>query len=444
MSNFAKKKLKIGIFGIGKSNLAIVDFLKRQNFDFSLTVRSDSYIKDFPSFPDATLYSGNDAYEYIEEDIIFISPSIRRDRPSLVNAKKRGVILSSDTDLFFEQNKKDIYAVTGSDGKSSTTYLISSILNTAGYNSSPAGNYGNPLCMFIDSEKFPVAELSSFQLMDTSYKTKRAVITNITQNHLDWHIDFSEYIDAKLCIAKNTEELIIDYDSRVLRDAIYGYPLFAAVSSSENYTDLKKHINAENYLTLKNDTVYLNGDIYFSLRGIKRTEPYNIKNFMLASATIKDNADRYSIESAVNNFGGLPHRKEIISIINGITYINSSIDSTPERTLQTLRSLKGDTAVIIGGKGKGLSLLNLAQELPKLTVGACLMGDIGLELGELLKNSEKYQTAYADSMSDAIKISSSFLKNGGTVILSPAGTSFDKYKNFENRGEDFINNCPKK
>ncbi len=442
MKNFSFKNLKIGIFGVGKSNLAVLNFLNKQGVTFSLTVRSDAQIDDFTQFHTKHIYSKSHAFDNINEDILFLSPSVRRDNPKLKEASIRGTLLSSDTELFFEKNNLPVYAVTGSDGKSSTSYLISSMLNFEKKSAVAAGNFGIPLCSILGEGKIAATELSSFQLMNIAPNSRRAVITNITPNHLDWHKDMDEYISAKLNIAKNTEGLIIDYDSDILRKSVSDHNIFAAVSQIYSFNELKKLINAENYITTDKISVFLNGSEYFSLKNAIRKEKYNIKNFMLAaSATIGD-VKKESIENAINSFSGLSHRKEIVAHSNGITYIDSSIDSTPERTLNTLRSLSGNVAVIIGGRGKGISLKELAEELPKITVGACLMGEVGETLSELLSENKKYKTVHAENMKDAVKLASSLLYGGGTVILSPAATSFDKYKNFEQRGEDFKRNCP--
>ncbi len=437
------KNPKIGIFGLGKSNLGVVEFLRQTNLPFTLTVRSDSPITEkVPPFT-SHLLIGKDAYTVPEEEIIFLSPTVRRDIDFFKKASERGIILSSDSELFFELNRDTVYVITGSDGKSSTSYLIASMLRGMGHDAIPSGNFGLALSPFIGKGKTVAAELSSFQLMHLIPKCRRAVITNITPNHLDWHKNINEYISAKLNAAKRCGGLVIDYDSKLLRINSSGYPLFCAVSSSIEYKDLKVHIDAENYVTLCGDTVYLNGNEYFSVKNAKKKESYSIKNYMLSAAAVIGDCDKESIERAVNTFCGLSHRAETVTTKNGITYIDSSIDSTPDRTLSTLSSLRGDVAVIIGGKGKGLSLKALADALPHLTVGACLMGEVGEELSELLVEEPRYKIRHADNMTDAVKAASSLLTRGGTVILSPAATSFDKYKNFEQRGDDFKENCPK-
>ena len=433
-----KKNLKIGLFGLGKSNLGVLDYIKKRNSDFTLTVRSDKKIEP-PSYINAEkIMTGAGALAKIDEDILFLSPSVRRERAELSEAKKRGVIISSDAELFFERNEKEVIAVTGADGKSTTTYLISRILSCGGIPSAPAGNFGVSLTSFIGSGITAVAELSSFQLTYMKPRTKRAVITNITPNHLNWHASVEEYISAKLNVTDFTDSLIIDYDSKILNSAVGGKPLFSAVSSKYSYSELSQKVAAENYMTLDGNTVRLNGKPYFDLSGALRRENYNVKNYMLALSATLGYTNVSAAYTAINSFKGLPHRAETVTERDGIKYINSSIDSSPERTLKTLGSLDGDTAVIIGGLGKGLSLEALAKALPRLTKGAALMGEVGEELSKILKViSPRYRYKLARDMKDAINVARDFLSGCGTVLLSPAATSFDLYRNFEERGNHF-------
>ena len=162
---------------------------------------------------------------------------------------------------------------------------------------------------------------------------------------------------------------------------------------------------------------------------------HNVKNFMLAAAATLGVCKREACREAITDFSGLAHRSELITEHRGISFINSSIDTCAERTIQTLGALSGDTVVIICGKNKGLKLEGLAKRLPDLTVGAVLMGEVGAELSVLLPKEYKYELA--NGFDDAIKRAAEILGNAGNIILSPAGTSFDKFKSYEQRGNAF-------
>lgn len=430
------RRPRIGLFGLGKSNLGVLELLRSSIPCFELTLRSDKPITS--DINADRIYTGKSAYAEINEDVLFLSPSVRRDRPELTAAQKRGTVLTSDAELFFSLFGGRVYAVTGSDGKSTTTYLISELLKASGISAVPAGNFGRSLSSLVKSDATVVAELSSFQLQYLTPRSHSAVITNVTPNHLNWHTSIAEYTNAKLNILKNAERVTVDYDSELLREALPKERLFAAVSSERDYGELKKAVNAENYLTVRESTVYLNGSPYFSTRDAIRRESYNVKNYMLAAAATLGAVAPQAVTAILRDFRGLAHRAEQVASSQGFTYINSSIDSTPERTLKTLRALSGKTAVIICGMSKGLALDRLANELPSLTSGAVLMGDIGRGLYAILTDKAgDYSFGYAENMRDAIALAESYLPSGGNVVLSPAGTSFDKYENFEMRGEDF-------
>lgn len=431
-----KGKIKIGVFGLGKSNLGVLDYLKRLNADFDLTLRSDAEIST--DIPAKRIYDKASALKDIDEDILFLSPSVRRDRRELALAKEQGTLLFSDAELFFTLTRQKIFAVTGSDGKSTTTYLISEILRQSGKDAAPAGNFGVSLLSVLGKYSTVVAELSSFQLMYMKPYSSCAVITNLTPNHLNWHKSFTEYAEAKSNIIRNAERVVFDYDSELLRPLLSGVRPFAVTSLDFSYEELSKTVTAENYLTQKCDTVYLNGKPYFSTKLAKRKEPYNIRNYMLSAASTLGESSPEVIEKVICSFGGLPHRAELVLRRGNISYINSSIDSSPERTLKTLSALSGRVAVIICGIGKGLSVSELSHRLPELTVGAVFMGDVGNEVSEYLdKNKILYNYRLASNMINAVKEAEHLLSGCGTVILSPAATSFDNYKNFEERGNDF-------
>ncbi len=422
----------IGFIGFGRSNIGVLEYLDTLG-DFSYTLRSDKETAFDKRI--GRCFFGADALFSLDEDVLFISPAVRRDRAELVRARERGVILSSDAELFFEKESADVFATTGSSGKSTTTKLISLMLTASGINAPPAGNFGKSLCSLIGKYPAVAAELSSFQLMYMKPRTKRAVITNVTPNHLDWHKSIDEYVGAKLNIAQNTDALIFDYDSELLSKSI-NRSVFCLVSSRHSFSELRSFRDAENYMTFKDGIIYLNGSPYIDTALAIRREGYNIKNFMLASAAVLGVCDSDSCKRVISTFRGLPHRAETVLEKNGVRFINSSIDTSPERTVETLLSQSGRTAVILCGKNKGLSLQSLADALPTLTVGAVLMGEIGDELSMLLAEKD-YRTAFAKSFDEAIAYALDILGGEGNVILSPAGTSFDRFDNFEKRGESF-------
>ena len=425
------RKIKsVGFVGFGRSSAGVFEYLKASG-DFTYTVRCPEKTEKIGGI---SRYFHGDAYlSGIDEDILFISPAVKRTRPELMLAEAGGVILSSDAELFFEKNRGTVYAVTGSSGKSTVTALISSMLSECGIYAPIAGNFGGGLSPYIGCDTV-AAELSSFQLMYMKPRTKRAVITNITKNHLDWHTDMEEYTRAKLNIVNGSEGVVCDFDSGLCEDTVGKIP-FAVISTAHAYGELSKITRAENYLTLISDTVYLNGKPYISLAAAPRREAYNIRNYMLSAAATLGVCDADACQRAIMGFFGLANRAELIAEHEGIRFINSSIDTSAERTEKTLSSLAQNTVVILCGKNKGLDLSGLAAALPALTVGAVLMGDIGDEISRFLPCGYKYR--FEGDFYSAVTAAADMLGGSGSIILSPAGTSFDKYRNYEQRGDAF-------
>ena len=434
-----KRNLSIGVLGLGKSNEGVIQYLRKKNPNLKITVRSDNCI-DASRLKPTAVFSGEDVLKDITEDALFLSPSAKRNKPELLEAEKNGVIISSDAEMFFELTDTLPICVTGSDGKSTTARLISDVLNASGTKALPCGNFGKSLSSLLDTDVFPIVELSSFQLNSFSPRSSRALITNITPNHLDWHSTFEDYVSAKMNITKNAEKIIFDADCETLRQMLKSKNVFSKTSLTDSYEKLKAIGGAENYVTYKNGIIYINGSSFADVTSAKKREPYTIRNFLLTAAATFDIASRENIEKVLNSFPGLPHRSECFFDCGGIKFLDSSIDSSPERTIKTLSALDGSVIAIIGGKGKNLPLDTLADILPSLCEGAVLLGDVGQKLSHILVSkapSFKFDTA--NGMKNAVIKAIQYAKSPSTIILSPAATSFDLYKNFEERGNDFKN-----
>ncbi len=440
LKGFYGKDVKIGIVGVGKSNLGALGYIKTKVGRVELTLRSDKDIaqEDALKLRSERSFCGKDALADIEEDILLLSPSVRRDRPELRAARERGVLLLSDAELFFSECKSEVYGVTGSSGKSTCTYLIADALSRDGMRAIPCGNFGKSLCETIGHTDVAVAELSSFQLMDISPRTSSALITNISHNHLDWHKTFDEYVSSKMNLMRKAERITADADCDELLRAVSNFPIFSIVSEKLAYGELKALVHAENYVTRVGDIIYLNEKPIFNTGTAYRRESYNVKNYMLTLGALVNSCNLSALSDTFRTFPGLSHRGETIRELDGIKYVDSSIDSTPKRTLCTLSELSGRTVAIICGRGKGLPLDELAARLPHLCCGAVLMGETGLDLYRIFEASKTdFPYVKVSSMEDAVQSARELLCGGGTVILSPAGTGFDMYKNFEERGDAF-------
>lgn len=433
-----KTDLSVGVFGLGESNLGAIRYLRQKNPSLRLTIRSDEEWIDSSLDNASRCFLGKKALIDITEDILLLSPSVKRERKEIVMARKRGVIISSDAELFFSLYKSAPIGVTGSDGKSTTTHLIARAFTLSGIEALPCGNYGKSLSSLLDKNTFPVAELSSFQLSYLKPKLSYAVITNVTPNHLNWHLTLEDYILAKMNITKNAKKIIFDADSDIASLHLGEREVFCKTSLLKGYRELKAIGGSENYVTHKDGIIYLNGSPLLDISESKRKESYNVRNFLLTASACMEKCKLSGVRDAIVDFGGLPHRAELVLERKGLRFIDSSIDSSPERTIKTLSSLDEKAVVIIGGKGKGLSLDKLAEELPRISRASVLLGEVGANLKAILtERSSDYEFISAENMRDAIEKAIVISKGNGTIILSPSATSFDSYKNFEERGNDF-------
>ena len=437
--NFSKIK-KIGFLGFGPSNIGAYEFIKRKYPKISFTLRDEKIRGSLPPFFHRC-YTGADALHYIDEDMLILSPSVRRDRPELIRAKKNGVILYSDLEIFFSRYNGAAFGVTGSDGKSTTTFLLTRLLREADINAKACGNFGLSPCALLDSDAIPVIELSSFQLSFISPRLTTAVITGISENHLDWHRDYDEYKEAKLAILKDASSVVFDYDSKELREHIISKDVTSVISLNKKYSELCKQLLAKYYLTVENGAFSINGEPFLSISDLKRKEEYNIRNMLLALGAACPYTTPGAASEIFRKFTGLAHRAETVLEDGGIKYVDSSIDTSPARANKTISEMRGRCFVILGGKSKGLPCDELLQILPERTLGAALLGPLGEELYSLLSNDSRfknYRFCIARNMEEAIMLGREILGSDGTILLCPGGTSYDAYASFEERGKDFL------
>lgn len=373
-------------------------------------------------------------------DMIFKTPGMRYDVPELLKAKENGSIVTSEMEVFFEVCPSHIIAVTGSDGKTTTTTLIHKMMTDAGYKTWLGGNIGNPL--LTDTEKMKendwvILELSSFQLHTMRKSPEIAVITNISPNHLDMHKDYKEYIDAKKNIMLYQNEgdtLIVNADNQVTAD----------IGKSAN--------GAVKYFSRNGMAdVYLDGNIIkrgiveiLNIKDIKIPGMHNVENYMAAIAAVSGLVSKDVIVNVAKTFGGVEHRIELVRTLDGVKYYNSSIDSSPNRTINTLRVFPNKVIMIAGGKDKGIPYDEIGPALAEHVKVLILIGATSDKIQEALDaeinktgNGKDIEVIRATSYEDAVNTARSKAHDGDVVLLSPASTSFDMFRNFEERGNLF-------
>lgn len=446
---------KVSVIGVGVSNIPLIKMLSSLGAEI---VAHDKRGKDQLGETYNELLSigvkfvlGDDYLKHIPDDVdyIFKTPGIRYDIPEIADKIDKGAKLSSEMNLFFELCPVPIIAVTGSDGKTTTTTLISELLKKEGFGCHLGGNIGMPLVDKTESIKANdkvVLELSSFQL-HTMHKTPHiAVITNVTPNHLDWHTDLKEYEEAKKNIFLNQTDndiTVLNYDNEVTRsfsEFTKNYIFFSRKNSLEDGICLD-----ENYIVLKE-----NGEIketILDINTIKIPGMHNVENYMAAIAATLGMVSLETIRYTAENFGGVPHRIELVRELDGVKYYNDSIASTPARTTAGLISF-GDKKVILiaGGYDKKIPFDGFGEVVNMHVKKLILVGATASKIEYEVKNSKSYDglpVYMAESFENAVVTAKNVADEGDVVVLSPACASFDLFKNFEERGnvfKDLVNN----
>lgn len=434
----------ITVIGIGISNLPLIKYLVSLGANVTACDRrsAEDLGENYTELEKLGVkFNLGDGYlNNLSGDVIFKTPGMRYDVPELLKAKENGSIVTSEMEVFFEVCPSHIIAVTGSDGKTTTTTLIHKMMTDAGYKTWLGGNIGNPL--LTDTEKMKendwvILELSSFQLHTMRKSPEIAVITNISPNHLDMHKDYKEYIDAKKNIMLYQNEgdtLIVNADNQVTAD------IGKSASGAVKYFSRKGMAD-----------VYLDGNIIkrgiveiLNIKDIKIPGMHNVENYMAAIAAVSGLVSKEVIVNVAKTFGGVEHRIELVRTLDGVKYYNSSIDSSPNRTINTLRVFPNKVIMIAGGKDKGIPYDEIGPALAEHVKVLILIGATSDKIQEALDaeinktgNGKDIEVIRATSYEDAVNTARSKAHDGDVVLLSPASTSFDMFRNFEERGNLF-------
>lgn len=447
-SEYIKNK-KVTLIGAGVSNMAAVDLLLSMGAVLSVRDKQENEEKRaLLESKGAKVFFGEDYLKDIDEDIVFRSPGIRPDIPEIAEAQKRGAIVTSEMEVFLNICPAKIYAVTGSDGKTTTTTLVSEMLKAkCGAQSRGkvylGGNIGTPLLPFIrdmTEDDHVVVELSSFQLFNMSAHIDSAIITNITPNHLNWHLDMEEYTRAKAEIFKNHTEkdrLVLNLENDITRSFADKVKADVVLFSSKQKISGRKGIFLDG-----EEIVYCDGEKCFSVMSrsdIKIPGMHNVENYMAACAALWGEVSVEDMKKVARSFGGVEHRIEFVAEKDGVKYYNSSIDTSPTRTAAALNAFDEKLIVIVGGYDKKIPLEPLAPLLSDHAKFVSATGATGERIMNILLEAgyPKDKIVYNKSFDDAFAAARRAAECGDIVILSPACASFDAFKSFEARGVYF-------
>ena len=328
---------------------------------------------------------------------------------------------------------------TDTTGKTTTTTLVSEILKHAGYTVHLGGNIGTPLLPRVDTmteNDLAVVELSSFQLMGMKHSPHIAAITNLTPNHLDYHKDFDEYVQAKTAIYRNqgeNDKLILNLDAEVTR----------SLKASGNLFCTSKTQELANGVFLKDDVIYIaNGGVRRELMpasDIRIPGAHNVYNMMMAAAVVQGYASDDDIRAVATTFGGVEHRIEFVREKDGVKYYNDSIASSPTRTIAGLNSFQQKVILIAGGYDKHIPYDVLGQPICDHVKLLLLTGATAPKIRECVENIEGEHPPIieVENLETAVQEAAARAESGDVVIMSPASASFDRFKNFMERGKLF-------
>ena len=437
------KGKRVTVVGIGISNLPLIKYLIALGAEVTACDKrtKDDLGRNYMELePLGVKFSlGENYLKNIDAQIIFKTPGMRYDVPELVAAREKGTIVTSEMEVFFDICPAHIIAVTGSDGKTTTTTLINKMMTKAGYKTWLGGNIGIPLLTKAEEMKaddWAVLELSSFQLHTMRKSPEIAVITNISPNHLDVHKNYQEYIDAKkniMLYQSDSDILIINADNKV-----------TAEIGKEACGKLKSFSRSDKTADFYIDGGFIcrRGEQVLNINDIAIPGMHNVENYMAAMAAIEGLVHDEKIREVAKEFKGVEHRIEFVREINGVKYYNSSIDSSPNRTVNTLRVFEGKPVILIsGGKDKGIPYDDIGAPIAEGVKTLILIGATSDKIEEAVASCGRPtpQIIRKNSYEDVVKCAHEIAEPGDIVLLSPASTSFDMFRNFEERGNLFKN-----
>ena len=432
------KGKKIVVLGLGVSNRPLVRLLREFDCDVTgcdKTPREnlDAEVLELERMG-CKLSVGEHYLEGLSADILFRTPGMHPGNPAIVALQEQGAEVTSEMEVFFEICPCRKIAVTGSDGKTTTTTLVSEMLKAAGHKVWLGGNIGTPLLPLVRQMKetdFAVVELSSFQLMDMRRSPHVALITNLAPNHLDIHKDMEEYVESKKNIYRFQQEadlLVVNGDNAITA------PL-QGPGATHAFSRAGKNVRVR----LENGIIYRDGTPVLDKTDILLPGEHNVENYMAAIAVVEGLVEDETIRQVAKTFGGVEHRIELVRVKDGVRYYNDSIASSPSRTMAGLRSFPEKVILIAGGYDKHIPYDVLGPEICTHVKKLFLCGATAPQIRAAVENcsGQKPEMTDCGKFEAAVRAAAAAAEPGDVVLMSPASASFDEFKNFAVRGNFF-------
>ncbi len=437
---------RIAVIGAGVSNTPLIALLREAGLPVTVHDKkeADALGERYTELAalGVSFSLGQDYLDYLTEDIVFRTPGLHPAHPALTEVRARGGVVTSEMELFFAVCPCPIIGITGSDGKTTTTTLVCEFLKHAGYTCHLGGNIGKPLLPEVKTirpDDLAIVELSSFQLMGMQFSPSVAAITNLTPNHLDYHKDFAEYVQAKTAIYTHQKpggRLVVNLDDPVTQEL--------ALNPESVIWGCTKQGVPENGVYLKD------GVICIAENGVSRElmpadriripGAHNISNVMMAAAIVQGRCKDSDIIEVAETFGGVEHRIEFVREFEGVRYYNDSIASSPTRTIAGLNSFRQKLILIAGGYDKHIPYDVLGEPICEHVGKLILTGDTAVKIRACVEQApcaEKPEIIDVPNLAAAVRAAYSVAREGDVVIMSPASASFDCFQNFMERGDTF-------
>jgi len=444
------KQKKIAFIGTGVSHTELITVFREKGIAVTVCDKrsSDKFQETYDKLSalGVKFILGENYLDSLTDfDVVFRTPGMYFNHPALTKAREQGIVITSEMEVFFDLCPCQIYAVTGSDGKSTSTTLIAEILAQHGKTVHKGGNIGRALLPIIETIKeddVAVVELSSFQLISMRKSPNVALITNITPNHLDVHGTMEEYTQSKINLIAHQNAFsrtVLNYDNEGTR------ALAPIVRGKLNW--FTRQTTPERGAFLRDDGMlcYIEKGVVIPVvhkDEIRIPGMHNVENFLGVISALWGDVDIADIVRVAKEFGGVEHRIEFVRELNGVKWYNDSIATSPTRVLAGLRSFNQKIIVLAGGYDKKIPFEPMAETVCERVKLLILMGVTADKIEKAVTSAtnydpEKIKILHADSMEQAVEIAHREAQNGDIVTLSPACASFDLYPNFEVRGQHF-------
>ncbi len=436
------KKQKFMVAGMSKSGECAARFLLERGadvyiYDDVVSEKIKAVMDEFSSLGARVVTAESYMDATLVCDILVLSPGIPIDNPLPVAFRKQGKTIIGEEELGAMFLRATAIAVTGTNGKTTTVSMLNSILENDGHKSVACGNIGNPLLGEVENlgfNDYAVIEVSSFQLETlSSLRPHIAVITNVTEDHLNRHYNMENYVFLKSKILRNLREseyAVLNYDDEVVRG-------FAKSTKAKVvYFSMRERTEGAYF---ENGSVYFNGEKYFDVSDMTLTGVHNVYNALacVAAAHILG-IDKNKVAEAICSFKGIKHRIEVVSKSNGVTYIDDSKGTNVDATVKAMNAMTEPTVILLGGKDKGYDYMPLFSSMKESkVVHAVLYGENRFKLLNAAIKAGFSDFSLCAEFRPAVRLAQFIAKPGQNVLLSPASSSFDSFTNYEERGDAF-------